>query len=143
MGKFNPFDIIMGGAQMAMSGNPLIAFGLGMAKTALDQAAVPPAQHTEILQKTRALQETQILKASAQNPGLHSDVTVAPVKSAWLSKINWLAALMMVLNVGDIFNKPLPDDFKSAVMSFAQLGLPPLMIVVRTLFTKSLTKGSA
>ncbi len=74
---------------------------------------------------------------------VHSDgIAVVPVKSGWLSKINWLQLAGPVATIATAFGLTLTGDQIIAVFVVGQLAQSALTFVIKTWFTSSVTAAS-
>lgn len=77
--------------------------------------------------------------------------TVGEVKTAWQSKINWLAFGNILISLLDMIGKTLTAEDQAQIMSlfsgdmasnWFSIGVSVAIVVIRSYFTTKLTKGS-
>lgn len=68
--------------------------------------------------------------------------TVAPVKPAIASKVNWTAFGTIIVALFAFFGLDLSPDMHAAVATIAATVGPVLIMVIRTWFTRAITRGS-
>lgn len=71
------------------------------------------------------------------------DIAIVPVKSPWLSKINWLQAAGIASSVAAGFGLNLPTDQIVAIVVGIQAVQSVVTVVTKTFFTNSVTASSA
>ena len=76
-------------------------------------------------------------------PTNESETVAAGVKSAWASKINWNSAVTLVVAVAALLGYKISDTDQASIMAAIMAVGSVVAIVLRTFFTKSLTKSSA
>lgn len=67
---------------------------------------------------------------------------VVPVKSAWLSKINWTQAISMLAMVGTVFGLNLEPQTQADIVVAIGLAQGALTWVFKTFFTNTVTPSS-
>jgi len=71
---------------------------------------------------------------------------IVPVKSAWLSKINWAAGIGLFAAVLSIWNIDLSADLQTTILrvftDVTEIIIPAVIILFRTKFTKTVTPSS-
>lgn len=138
--KFNPFSLVFGTPK---SEHPLLAFGMDFALDAMAHAGVNAQTATVAVQRTQVHTLSRI--DSALEHHIATDVTIAPVKSAWFSSINWVALPTAVVSILAMFGIIVPSNVQDAGVHVYQgvVGAVCLFIFVkRTWFTHSLTSAS-
>lgn len=65
-----------------------------------------------------------------------------PVKSAWLSKINWTQGIGMAASLGVLFGIHVPPETQAAAITGIQAVSAVATWVIKTWFTKTVTPGS-
>ena len=70
------------------------------------------------------------------------DVSLVPVQSAYLSKVNWTQLIMLLLTVLTYFGVPIDDATKLQIVSGVVALGTVLTVVWKTFFTKSITPQS-
>jgi hypothetical protein len=139
MGKLNPIDLLMGAA---MHANPLVGMIGGIVSNVVGQAVMPadpakPSATPAPAAVAQAVMDTVAQKIES------AGVTLAPTKSAWLSKINWvqlagptaslLAAWGLDLSPGQITGLVIAVQTVQSIVTW----------IMRTWFTRAVTKASA
>jgi hypothetical protein len=64
------------------------------------------------------------------------------IKSSWLSKINWTQFIGFAAMILTVFGIEMPDEVKVQIVALIGSAQAILTWVLRTWFTKSLTKAS-
>lgn len=67
---------------------------------------------------------------------------VVPIKSAWLSKINWTQAISMLAMVGTVFGLDLPPQTQADIVVAIGLAQGVMTWVFKTFFTNTVTPSS-
>lgn len=70
------------------------------------------------------------------------DSKVVDVKSAWHSKINWVAVPTAILSFLAAVGLAPTDQIREIIMAVGSIGTPLVIWVMRTWFTQSVTKAS-
>ena len=65
------------------------------------------------------------------------------IQSAWLSKINWTAAVSALLTLLISLGLPITAEQKVQIMTLIGAAAPVLIIIFRTFFTSTITPASA
>lgn len=65
------------------------------------------------------------------------------IKSAWLSKINWTAAVTALLTLAAALGLPITDEMKVNIMAFIGTVGPVAIMIWKTFFTTTITPSSA
>lgn len=65
------------------------------------------------------------------------------VKSAWLSKINWVSAITALVALAAAFGFVIPQEWVDTVLKLVAIVSPILTIGLRTFFTTTITPASA
>lgn len=65
------------------------------------------------------------------------------IKSAWLSKINWTAAISALLTLLIALGLPISEETKVQIMTVTGTLAPVIIMIARTWFTSSITPASA
>ena len=107
--------------------------------------AILAFQRSVNLPRTGRLDSDTLARLFATENGAISmaDSVNVPVKSAWLSKINWTIALTLIFNVFMLLGHPVPPDVQAAVQTGGTaLGLV-ITWAIRTFFTTAVTTASA
>ncbi len=132
MAKFNPIDIL-GGVIGGM--NPAGAIVGAIVGQVLHRSDVP--------MNNADVPATQKKVAQAVADAVHdSRIAVVPVKSGWLSKINWLQLAGPVATIATAFGLTLTGDQIIAVFVVGQMAQSLLTFVIKTWFTSSVTAAS-
>ena len=78
-----------------------------------------------------------------KNVPTDAETTVAAgVKSAWASKVNWNSIVMLLIGVASFFGYKISETDQATIMAAIMSVGSVVTIILRTFFTKSLTKGS-
>jgi hypothetical protein len=75
-------------------------------------------------------------------PTNEKETVAAGVKSAWASKVNWNSAITLMIAVAALFGYKVSDTDQETIMAAIMAVGSVVAIVLRTFFTKSLTKSS-
>lgn len=71
-----------------------------------------------------------------------ADTVVVPVKSAWLSKINWTQAVGVLASILVVFGVDLPADTQLSIVAGIQGAQAAVTWILRTFFTKAITPAN-
>jgi hypothetical protein len=135
--------IIMGLVTSVFSrtlGTAIFGVGRGVVSSVADGVAkevIADALSSNSVQHPAAA-ATVATQAIAESPNL----AIVPVKSAWFSKVNWVAGGLLIVNMFSFFGHPLPDDYADIVTKIFADFSPLLIIVLRTWFTRKVTDAS-
>ena len=69
--------------------------------------------------------------------------TTVAVKSAWLSKINWTAAITAAIALAAAFGLPISEQTKVQILTITGVVGPIIISILRTWFTTSVTPAVA
>ena len=135
--KFNPFNLVQG---VVMHTNPVVALAIDVAHQAIDRTNLPPEIKTKVKDTVTATVPVRMAKAEMVTG---QAVTVATVKSAWVSKINWVQFAGPVASVGAAFGLNLSPDQVVALVVSVQTVQSIATWIIRTWFTHSISAPSA
>lgn len=79
---------------------------------------------------------------STGEPLMAMSSTVVDVKSAWSSKINWVAVPTALIAFLAAIGLPVSDGIREIILMIGSIGSPLLIWIMRTWFTRSVTKAS-
>ncbi len=65
------------------------------------------------------------------------------VKSAWLSKINWTAAVAAALTLVIALGLPISAETRAQILTITGVAVPLVIGILRTFFTSTVTPGIA
>lgn len=112
--------------------NPALAVGGAVIKAALDKP------HVQIEFKDVPAAATEVMSTIAES----KNVTLAPVKSAWESKLNWLNGAFFT-GVATFLGFHIPQTPEEWAAAITSLVVPALSVVLKTWFSPSVTSASA
>lgn len=75
-------------------------------------------------------------------PTNETETVVAGVKSSWASKINWASAVTLLIGIAGFLGYKISDADQATLLSTIMAIGSAVTIIIRTFFTKSLTKAS-
>ena len=133
MAKFNPIGVVMGAA---MHGNAVAGIVGAIVAETLRRPDVPIAnEHVG----AAAAKVMDAVAAQAAAGGL----TVAPVKSGWLSKINWVQFAGPLCSLLAAFGLALKPDELVGLVVAVQTVQSVATWIIRTWFTRAVTRSAA
>jgi hypothetical protein len=133
MTKFNPMGIVLGAA---MHANPVAGMVGAIVTETLQRPDVPIAKtHVD----TTSAKVMEAVAAQAEASGL----TLAPVKSGWVSKINWVQFAGPACSLLAAFGLNLKADELVGLVVAVQTAQSIVTWIIRTWFTRALTRSAA
>jgi hypothetical protein len=133
MTRFNPIGIVVGAA---MHSNPVAGMVGAIVAETLQRPDVPLAkEHVG----AAAAKVMDAVAAQAEAGGL----TVAPVKSGWASKINWVQFAGPLCSLLAAFGLALKPDELVGLVVAVQTVQSIATWVIRTWFTRAVTRSAA
>ena len=69
--------------------------------------------------------------------------TTVAVKSAFLSKINWTAAITASISLAAAFGMPISEEAKVQILTITGVAGPVIISIMRTWFTSTITTAVA
>ena len=133
MAKFNPIGVVMGAA---MHGNAVAGMVGAIVAETLQHPDVPMAKE-HVGAATAKVMDAVAARAEA------GGLTVVPVKSGWVSKINWVQFAGPVCSLLAAFGLALKPDELVGLVVAVQTVQSVATWIIRTWFTRAVTRSAA
>lgn len=146
MAKFNPMDLIMGAM---MHANPVVGMIGSIVSSVVGQAATSTLSGSKVGNANDGVSLPAVADVAKQVMDQVNDklqaagATIAPVKSGWLSKINWVQLAGPASSLAAAYGLDLPAGKIVGLVIAVQTVQSVVTWIMRTWFTRSVTKASA